>query len=129
MGRTTRKRISITLGKLTHTLTCLMKLRKIVSDIECDSFSKHGNVMHMPEAMPIVYVSEKLKGSVLNYPYDKKLYMLVTTFKLWRHYFWEHMQKERLPAQGNSKLLPRGGGLFQVLECISDNAYKLNLPC
>ena len=37
-----------------------------------------------------------------------------------------HMRKERFPAQRRSKLLHRGGGPFQVLEHINDNAYKLN---
>ena len=38
------------------------------------------------------------------------------------------MHKERFPAQRQSKLLPRGNGPFQVLKCINDNAYKLDLP-
>ena len=38
------------------------------------------------------------------------------------------MLKERFLAQRRSKLLPRGDGSFQVLECINDNAYKLDLP-
>ena len=38
------------------------------------------------------------------------------------------MCKERFPTQRHSKLLPRGDGHFQVLECINDNAYKLDLP-
>ena len=36
------------------------------------------------------------------------------------------MQKERFSAQRRSKLLPRGDGPFQVLECINDNAYMLD---
>ena len=36
------------------------------------------------------------------------------------------MCKERFPTQRHSKLLPRGDGPFQVLECINDNAYKLD---
>ena len=39
-----------------------------------------------------------------------------------------HMRKERLLAQRRFKLLPKGDGLFQVLERINDNAYKLDLP-
>ena len=38
-----------------------------------------------------------------------------------------HMCKERFPARKHSKLLPKGDGLFQVLERINDNAYKLDL--
>ena len=37
------------------------------------------------------------------------------------------MHKERFPPQRCSKFLPRGDGPFQVLECINDNAYKLDL--
>ena len=39
---------------------------------------------------------------------------------------WLHMRKERFPAKRRSKMLPRGDGPFQVLECINDNAYKLD---
>jgi hypothetical protein len=38
------------------------------------------------------------------------------------------MRKERFSARRRSKLHPRGDGLFQVLERINDNAYKLDLP-
>ncbi|XP_016694521.1 uncharacterized protein [Gossypium hirsutum] len=41
---------------------------------------------------------------------------------------WVHMRKERFPAQRRSKLLPRGDGPFQVLQCINENSYKLDLP-
>ena len=39
-----------------------------------------------------------------------------------------HICKERFPTQRCSKLLPRGNGPFKVLECIHDNAYRLDLP-
>ena len=45
-----------------------------------------------------------------------------------RDWVWLHMRKERFPTQWKSKLLPRGDGPFQVLERITDNAYKLDLP-
>ncbi|XP_020595983.1 uncharacterized protein LOC110035985 [Phalaenopsis equestris] len=41
---------------------------------------------------------------------------------------WLHLRKERFPEQRHSKLLPRGDGPFQVVECINNNAYKLDLP-
>ncbi|GKV34686.1 hypothetical protein SLEP1_g43038 [Rubroshorea leprosula] len=45
-----------------------------------------------------------------------------------RDWVWLHMRKERFPAQRCFKLLLRGDGLFQVLERIINNAYKLDLP-
>jgi len=38
------------------------------------------------------------------------------------------MMKERFPEQRQSKLQPTGDGLFQVLENINGNAYKIDLP-
>ena len=38
------------------------------------------------------------------------------------------MRKERFSAKRCSKLLPRGGGPFQVIKRINDNVYKLDLP-
>jgi hypothetical protein len=41
---------------------------------------------------------------------------------------WLHLRKDRFPDLSKSKLMPRGAGPFEVLERISDNAYKLELP-
>jgi len=41
---------------------------------------------------------------------------------------WVHLRKERFPSKRKSKLMPRADGPFEVLERISDNAYKINLP-
>jgi len=43
-------------------------------------------------------------------------------------WIWVHMMKERIPKQRKSKLQPRRDGLFQVLESINDNVYKVDLP-
>ncbi|XP_071694409.1 uncharacterized protein [Rutidosis leptorrhynchoides] len=36
--------------------------------------------------------------------------------------------KERFPAKGKNKLMPRAEGPFKVLEKVDDNAYKVELP-
>ena len=41
---------------------------------------------------------------------------------------WVHFRKERFPNQRNSKLHPRGGGPFQVVERVNNNACKIDLP-
>jgi hypothetical protein len=37
------------------------------------------------------------------------------------------MRKERFPEQRRAKLMPRGDGLFQIIERINNNVYKVNL--
>ena len=39
-----------------------------------------------------------------------------------------HLIKERFPSHRHSKINPQGDGLFQVLERINDNVYKIDLP-
>jgi len=41
---------------------------------------------------------------------------------------WLHLRKDRFPTKRKSMLSPRGDGLFQVLERINNNAYRLDLP-
>ncbi|KAK5843691.1 hypothetical protein PVK06_006149 [Gossypium arboreum] len=41
---------------------------------------------------------------------------------------WVHMRKERFLTKRKTKLDPRGDGPFQVLKCINDNAYQIDLP-
>jgi hypothetical protein len=40
---------------------------------------------------------------------------------------WVHFRKERFPNERKSKLHPRGGGPFQVVEKINNNAYRIDL--
>ena len=39
-----------------------------------------------------------------------------------------HLRNGRFPSHRNFKLNPGGDGLFQVLQGINDNAYKIDLP-
>jgi hypothetical protein len=41
---------------------------------------------------------------------------------------WIHLRKECFSAKRQSKLLPRADGPFKVLQCIGENAYKIELP-
>jgi len=41
---------------------------------------------------------------------------------------WVHMRKEKFLEQRRSNLMPRGDGLFQIIEKINDNVYKVDLP-
>jgi len=39
-----------------------------------------------------------------------------------------HLRKDRFPSQRKFKLQVKGDGHFHVLECINDNAYKIDFP-
>ena len=41
---------------------------------------------------------------------------------------WMHLRKERFPSNMKSKLMPRADDLFEVLQRVNDNAYKIDLP-
>ena len=41
---------------------------------------------------------------------------------------WIHLRKEKFPSKCKSKLMPRSDGPFKILEKVSPNAYKVNLP-
>ena len=41
---------------------------------------------------------------------------------------WIHLRKESFPSKRSSKLKPRADGPFKVLQRISENVYKIDLP-
>ena len=41
---------------------------------------------------------------------------------------WIHLREECFPSKGNSKLMLKADGPFEVLERVNDSAYKINLP-
>jgi hypothetical protein len=41
---------------------------------------------------------------------------------------WIHLRKEQFPSKRSFKLMPRADGPFRVLQCIRENAYKIELP-
>jgi len=41
---------------------------------------------------------------------------------------WVHLRKERFRTKRKSKLIPRADGPFEVLEKVTNNAYKVDLP-
>ena len=56
-------------------------------EIECDAYGMGIGAILMQKGKPIIYFSEKLSGTALNYPtYDKKIYALVKALETWQHY-------------------------------------------
>ncbi|GKC23963.1 hypothetical protein Tco_1026113, partial [Tanacetum coccineum] len=41
---------------------------------------------------------------------------------------WVHMSKERFPPGRHAKLQQRGDGPFKIVQCMGNNAYKVELP-
>jgi len=41
---------------------------------------------------------------------------------------WMHLRKERFSSKRKSKLMPRADCPFEIMEKVSDNAYKVDLP-
>ena len=60
--------------------------------VECDDSCISIRVVLKQDRRPIAYFSKKLNETTLIYPtYDKKLYALVRTLEMWRHYMWVFM--------------------------------------
>jgi len=44
-----------------------------------------------------------------------------------RDLVWIHLRKERFSSKRKSKLMAKTNGPFEVLECLNENAYKVDL--
>jgi len=56
-------------------------------ELECATSGVGIGVVLIQGGHPIAYFSEKLHGSILNYPtYDKELYALISVLQTWEYY-------------------------------------------
>ncbi|XP_071928136.1 uncharacterized protein [Coffea arabica] len=108
----------------------------VTFEVECDASGIGiGAVLHQNHR-PLAYFSEKLSGGALNYPtYDKELYAVVRALEVWQHYlmpkeFVIHTDHESIKfLKGKEKKLqPRYVGPFEILQCVENVAYQLELP-
>jgi hypothetical protein len=95
--------------KLTHApLLQLPDLNKTF-ELECDASGIGLDGVLQQERKHVVYFSEKLSGTILNYStYDKKLYVLVRCLETRQHYLWpkefvkhsDHESLKHIRSQG-----------------------------
>ncbi|GJW89313.1 multiprotein-bridging factor 1a [Tanacetum coccineum] len=82
-------------------------------------------------AEKIKELHEQVKGKIekQNQKYAKQAnkHRKLLTFKV-GDLVWIHMSKERFPPRRNAKLKQRGDGPFRIMQCMGDNAYKVELP-
>ena len=92
--------------------------------------TKHFSGDAEERAKEIKKLHEQIRGSILkkNEKYSKQ------ANKHWKpaafkegDMVWIHLRKERFPSKRSSKLMPRVDGPFRVLQCIRENAYKIEL--
>nr|GEV83728.1 hypothetical protein [Tanacetum cinerariifolium] len=108
-----------------------------------DVFLFHGNQLCIPDCSirleiikeaheeKIKELHEQVKGKIekqnQNYAKQANKHRKLLTFKV-GNLLWIHMSKERFPHGQNAKLKQRGDGPFRIVQCMGDNAYKVELP-
>ena len=78
-------------------------------EIECDASNFGIGVVLLQEGHPISYLSDKIKGAILNYStYGKELCALIRSLQTWQHYLFpkefvihsDHESLKHLKSQG-----------------------------
>jgi len=88
-----------------------------------DELSKANFVKSLHKKVKAKIEKKKVEQYARNANKNKKK----TVFKL-GDWVWIHFRKNMFTSRRKSKLQERGDGLFQDLECINYNAYKIDLP-
>lgn len=88
-GEKSKRKPSKNLEKLTNALLLVLPNFDKTFEIECDASGLSIDVVLMQDEKPLMYFSEKLSGTSLNYPtYDKELFALIRVLQVWQHYLW-----------------------------------------
>jgi hypothetical protein len=88
-GTTQENAFTMLKDKLPHASFLQLSDFNKTFELKCDASGIGLGGVLLQDGKPVTYFSEKLSGPFLNYStYDKELYALVRTLKIWHHYLW-----------------------------------------